>query len=116
IGDLLAMVPADYELVIFADLSTILGDPTLKEALDNQGILALLGPVAGPIQDLTDAMAMASSEDGVLVALRGNLETAAFLDALKTPGSEPESESYGQFQLYDFDVNIALLTINMAVS
>ena len=110
------MVPADYDLVIFADLSTILGAPILKEALDNQGILLLLGPVAGPVQDLTDAMVMASSEDGVLVALRGNLEVSAFLDALKAPGSEPESESYGQFQLYDFDVDLTFLTVNMAVS
>ena len=116
LGGLLAMVPADYDLVIFADLSTILGDPTLKEALDNQGILALLGPVAGPIQDMTDAMIMASSEDGVLVALRGNLEAAAFLDALKAPGSEPEPESYGRFQLYDFDVDLTFLTVDMAVS
>ena len=116
IGGLLDMVPADYDLVIFSDLNTILGDPTLKEALENQGILALLGPASGIIQDRTDTMVIASSEDGVLGVLRGNMEAAAFLDALETPGSEPESENYGQFQLYDLDVDLTFLTISMAVS
>ena len=116
IEDLLAMVPADYDLVIFSDLKTILQDPTLKEALEKQGILTLLGPASGPIQDQADTMVIASGGAGVLGVLRGDLEATALLDSLKAPGYETEPESYGQFELYKLDVDLSFLTLNLAIS
>ena len=110
------MVPADYDLVIFADLEAILQDPTLKEALEEQGILALLGPLSGTIQDRADTMVLASDGAVMLGVIRGNLEAAALIASLGVPRSETEPESYGQFELHKLDVDLPFLKLNLAVS
>ena len=112
---LLAPIPADYDTVIFVDLKFILEDPDLREALEEQGVFAFLGSAADPIQEQGDVVVLASGGGGVLGVTRGPLNAEEFINALKAPGSEVESESYGAFEILKVEVEI-FLRFSLAIS
>ena len=113
---LMGLVPADYKTSIFADLKTILQDPSLKSALEERGLLRILGPAAIPIEEQVDSIVLALGGPGVLGILSGTLDAPKIINSLKFPGSEVETESYGAFEITKLKVVSPFITINGALS
>ena len=99
VSDLLAMVPAEYDTALYIDLANILQDSTLTDTLERIGVIAVLGPAAGPIQEQVDSMVLAQVGSRALGVLSGQLDGQRLVDSLKSPNSEVESEVYGAFEI-----------------
>ena len=82
VAQLLSAVPASYETVMVTDVGAMKQDPSLQAVLQDQDILAALGPAAGPIQDLVDAIAVAVDDDGILGIFRTSSDAAGVLGSL----------------------------------
>ena len=115
IEELLAVVPAEYESVLVLDLEAVLADPGLREALEREGVLAALGPAAGPIEEQVDTLALATGGVGVLGVVQGRLDVQGFIEALKPPESEVSTESYRQFEILQVDLEF-IITLKLAIS
>ena len=66
------MVPAEYNTVIFADIRAILQDAGLRQALDDLGLLAALGPAGDAIQSQADVLVLARRGSRALGILSPN--------------------------------------------
>ena len=112
VAELFAMVPADYESAVFADVRVLLADPVLREAFEEQGTLAAFGPAAETIEQQVDAVVVAQGDRGVLRILRGPLDIEAIVARLTTSAADVESENYGGYEIRRLDVETAFFTIS----
>ena len=116
VHELLEIVPAEYRTVIFADVRTMLRDPGLRQARDELGLLAALGPAGDAIQSQADVIVLARRGSLAVGILRGALDPPKLVNSLQAPGSEPESESYGTFEILKVRIALPFLTLKVPVS
>ena len=102
--------------MVFLDVGTMLRDHSLKEALERQGVLALLGPSAGQILQQVDALGLAEDSSAVLVVLRGSLDAESIINTLRAPESEVGSESYGAFEILKVKVAVPFFTLTVPIT
>ena len=113
---LMDMVPAEYNTVIFADIRAILQDAGLRQALDDLGLLAALGPAGDAIQSQADVLVLARRGSRALGILRGPLDRQKLVDSLTDPQSEVESESYGAFEILKLRISLPFFTMIVPIA
>ena len=116
VAQLLSAVPVSYETVMVTDVGAMKQDPSLQAVLQDQDILAALGPAAGPIQDLVDAVAVAVDDDGILGIFRASSDAAGVLGSLGALASGAAPEAYGPFEITEVNINLPLLKLSLALS
>lgn len=114
--EMLSVIPADSTSVTYVDIAAIRANPLLGDALDDLGIWALLSPVAAPLREQADAMALAVASGAVLGAVRWSLDIEDFLNAVKAPESETRSQGHGAFEMFTVDVKLPFLTLPLTMS
>ena len=116
VGDLLAGIPAGYDPVLILDVRSIVNNPVLFDALEEEDILSALGPAAGAVLESTDAFAYALGDTAVLLTLRGPTSVEDLVAAIRgTDEAGVAPESYRDFQIWGFDVEF-FITVKMAAS
>ena len=113
---MLSLVPADHGGGIYLDIRSILGDPVLKEALERQGVLAVLGPIRAPLEERADGLVLAQRGGVALGILRGPLDAEELIDTIKAPGSVVEPEDYGGFEIQTVQVVVPFLSLIIPIS
>ena len=116
VGDLVEIVPSEYDSVVYLDVEAMLQDPILREALEGQGGLGIFGPLSGPIQQQLSSMVVAQGDAGLLGVLSGTLKVAKLMNSLQVPGIAIESESYGRFEIQALEVESPFLNLSFALS
>ena len=117
VGELLAAIPAGYGDVVFVDSETIIEDPILRQEFIELGGLAILGPIAGPLQEQLHQVVLATDQEvGVLGVLRGPVNIEALVRSVEALGGGVESETYGEFQIQTLEVKTRFLTLALAIS
>ena len=117
LGELLAAIPSGYGHVVFVDSQTIIEDPILRQEFIDLGGLAILGPIAGPLQEQLNQVVLATDEEaGIVGVLRGPLNIGALVRSVETLGGGVESETYGEFQVQTLEVKTRFLTLSLALS
>ena len=116
VRDLMAPVPAEFETAVFMDTRAVLQDPGLRDALEQQGLLGILGPAAGPVQEQGGALVLAMGGPGAFGVLKGALDIPRFTEALKAPNTEVESEVYGEFEILKVSVKFGIFALTLPIS
>ena len=88
----------------------------MTDTLERIGVMAVLGPAAGPIQEQVETMVLAQVGSRALGILRGHLDGQRLLNSLKSRDSEVESEIYGAFEILRIGVQVPFLTLTVALS
>ena len=114
--ELLAVVPQEYDTAIFLDIRSLLDDPTLRSAFEEQGGLAILGPLAGPLHRQLELAVIATQGPGVVAILRGPLDMEELISSLKALGAGVESETHGPFEVWKVEVSTPFFTLGLATS
>ena len=114
--ELLELVPSVYESVSFLDVRFMLEDPVLKEALEEEQPLAILGPAQGPIQQQADAVLAALGGSSVLGILRGTLDVETLIGQVNAPGFAVETESYEGFDIGRLEVDLGFISVDVAIA
>jgi hypothetical protein len=116
VDDLMALVPADYDVAVFVDLRSVLADPNLTGALDRSGVLGDLGRMLG-FPEGVDALvlAWAFGLGDRLWVLRGALDTEELVNSLKAGGAVVELESYGAFEIWKVETRFTSLTQKLTI-
>ena len=115
-AQLLVAVPASYETVMVTDVDAMKQAPSLKAVLQDQDILAALGPAAGPIRDLVDAVAPVVDDDGILGIFRTSSDAAGVLGSLGVLTAGVALQAYGPFEITELNVDLPLLKLSLALS
>ena len=116
VRDLMASVPAEFETAVFMDIRAVLQDPSLRDALEQQGLLGILGPAAGPVREQGGALVLAMGGPGAFGVLRGALDISRFTEALKAPNTEVESEVYGEFEILKVSIKFGIFALTLPIS
>ena len=116
VKDLMAVVPARYEAVLFTDVSFMLQDPGLREALEEQGVLTALGPAAGAIEGLVSAVALAVTDEGLLGIFRTLVDSSNIIASLGILLIGVEPEAYGPFEVWEANVDLPFVKLSLGLS
>ena len=112
----MAAIPDDYDASVFLDIKTIFDDQFLKEGFERLGILAALGPAAGPIRKQVDAMVLGAGGAGVLGVTQGKLDVPSLIGSLRPTGAPAEPDVYGEYRIWKVGLDLQFVTLRLALS
>ena len=116
VSQLMTAVPASYDAVLFTDVETMLQDPNLQSVLQEQRVLAMLGPASGAIQELVDALVVGVDNEGILGVFRTSSDATGLITALGTLAAGVDLETYGSFEIMEINVDLPLLKLHLALT
>ena len=114
--ELLSAIPAEYDSAVYLDVMFLLDDPDLRAAFEEQGGLSVLGPAAGPVEEMVDSLVVAEGDPGLLAAVRSASGVQSLVDGVLPQNLNVESETHGPFEITSLEISLPILSLKIAGS
>ena len=116
VQDVLGLIPARFETLVYLDLTEALLDPQIRETVEKESVLSSLGPISGVVLDQVDSIAVAGDEEGILAVSQGFEDVQGLISPLSSLGANVDTETYKGLEISAVGIQSPFFNVSFAVS